>query len=359
MANQALLEVLKQGSTAWNTWREQHPLWLDLDSVDLRRADLSSANLSGADLSGADLSGAALSGANLGGAGLSDANLGGADLSGANLSGTHLIYRHHPSDTILSETDLGGADLSGADLNGANLSGADLSGADLSDTNLSGASLIKANLSGADLSGADLSGADLGGANLSGADLSEVDLSGADLAGANLSDVILHHANLSSDMQLSQFMQFIRQTWALTPKRAMDLLNLKSLKGWNYRALLQQLQPLVEQQANHAPTSHQTFVEQDNENEQTRARARLKLGELKEMRGASTAHPARLAVLQTALNAQIDDHQLQRLIQAAWGAATIHQLKVNQVEALISWAKEDDFVKEVDGVLALLDEEEP
>ncbi len=160
-------------------------------------------------------------------------------------------------------------------------------------------------------------------------------------------------------MQLSQFMQFIRQTWALTPKRAMDLLNLKSLKGWNYRALLQQLQPLVEQQANHAPTSHQTFVEQDNENEQTRARARLKLGELKEMRGASTAHPARLAVLQTALNAQIDDHQLQRLIQAAWGAATIHQLKVNQVEALISWAKADDFVKEVEGMLALLDEEEP
>jgi hypothetical protein len=77
------------------------------------------------------------------------------------------------------------------------------------------------------------------------------------------------------------------------------------------------------------------------------------------MRGASTAHPARLAVLQTVLNAQIDDHQLQRLIQAAWGATTVEQLTMNQVEALISWAKEDDFVKEVEDVLALLDEEEP
>src|SRR5712692_2405446 len=160
-----------------------------------------------------------------------------------------------------------------------------------------------------------------------------------DLSGANLGDISLRSANLIRNMKLSQFMQFIRETWALTPRQAMDLLNLKSLNGLNYRDLLRHLQPLVEQQAHNAPTSHQTLEEQDNENEQTMAIARLKLGELKEMRGASAAHPERLAVLQTVLNAQIDDHQLQRLIQAAWGATTVQQLKVNQVEALISWPK--------------------
>ncbi len=165
--------------------------------------------------------------------------------------------------------------------------------------------------------------------------------------------------SFSGNMKLGQFMQFIRETWGLTPKQALDLLHLKSLNGLKYRDLLQQLQPLVEQQATNAPTSHQSSEEEDNENEQTMAMARLKLDELKEVRGASAAHPARLAVLQNVLNAQIDDQQLQRLIQAAWGATTITQLKVNQVEALISWAKEDDFVKEVDGVLNLLDEEEP
>ena len=33
------------------------------------------------------------------------------------------------------------------------------------------------------------------------------------------------------------------------------------------------------------------------------------------------------------------------------------KLKVDQVEALISWAKEDDFVSEVEAVLILLEEE--
>jgi len=255
--------------------------------------------------------------------------------------------------------DLGGGffervDCSRATLAGASFQEAVLSFCDFSHADLGGANLYRANLGGAHLYRANLIRA-----NLIRADLSEVDLSDAELAGANCSNAILYRTNLSSDMKLSQFLQFIRQTWALTPEQAMDLLNLKSLIGLNYRALLQQLQPLVEQQAHHAPTSHQTLEEQDNESEQTRARVRLKLGELKEMRGASAAHPTRLAVLQTVLNAQIDDHQLQRLIQAAWGATTIQQLKVNQVEALISWAKEDDFVKEVDGVLDLLDEEEP
>src|SRR6266487_3797388 len=50
----------------------------------------------------------------------------------------------------------------------------------------------------------------------------------------------------SSNMKLSQFMQAIRDAWGLTPKQAMDLLNVKTLNGMNYREALRQLQPIVE-----------------------------------------------------------------------------------------------------------------
>ena len=50
----------------------------------------------------------------------------------------------------------------------------------------------------------------------------------------------------SSNMKLSQFMQAIRDAWGLTPKQAMDLLNVKTLNGMNYRDALRKLQPLVE-----------------------------------------------------------------------------------------------------------------
>jgi hypothetical protein len=330
--------------------------------------------------------------------------------------------------------------------------------------------------------------------------------------GANMPSTPGIPGDASGNMKLGQFMQFIRETWGLTPKQAMDLLNLKSLNGLNYREILRQLQPLVEQSANSAPTSNQkpavtgqnrppekpsssgapapavssspspsrtpininstvmpnqkagpsnqnagsmtsaspastrssspspprpassatpnsgptraasgpkpstddrgnsssasaspapdpqsqqparakapvvpirmvrsephkykfdeeededgddelpSIEEDSDDNEQKIAMARIKLDELKEARGASAANPARLAVLHNVLNSQIDDEQLQRLIQAAWGVTTVKKLKVDQVEALISWAKEDYFVEEVDAVLDLLDEEEP
>ena len=99
-------------------------------------------------------------------------------------------------------------------------------------------------------------------------------------------------------------------------------------------------------------------LEEDDDNVQKMAMARIKLDELKEVRGTSTANPARLAVLHNVVNSQIDDEQIQRLIQAAWGATSVKKLKVDQAEALISWAKEDYFVEEVDAVLALIDEED-
>src|SRR6266566_2444569 len=59
----------------------------------------------------------------------------------------------------------------------------------------------------------------------------------------------------NSNMKLSQFMQAIRDAWGLTPKQAMDLLNVKTLNGMNYREALRQLQPLVEGDARSVSTS--------------------------------------------------------------------------------------------------------
>ena len=322
----------------------------------------------------------------------------------------------------------------------------------------------------------------------------------------------------SGNMKLSQFMQYIRETWGLTPKQAMELLNVKTLNGMNYREALKQLQPLVANQqgnlsaasknsssppqslekpsnvsaftsarpnsgtvnndqaaglkenthgkptelrelkpapqgvpTNRTPAPATTppsppvrpvpapvpaptpirpkaptpspaastrpdvgtgakssdsngkeetakqssasgstkvpiypinggkmretprvykFDEEDDKEldldeldeknddlEQQQIMARIKLDELKEVRGTSIANPARLTVLQNVLNSQISDEQLQQLIEATWGTTNVKRLKVDQVEALISWAKEDFFVDEVEAVLALIGEE--
>jgi len=320
----------------------------------------------------------------------------------------------------------------------------------------------------------------------------------------------------SGNIKLSQFMHYIREAWGLTPKQAMELLNVKTLNGLNYREALKQLQPLVARdqgststaqgnvrevksapqgsardlkdtsqggakevihaplrtptpthpnvgaaqgnganrtpppsssapmrsnagpqsnvpsergttpqitfhspddvsrpqasplspgsakevkEAPQAPLSAPTptsstgsskipiipissgmvrdaqnayrFDEEDDSElepdemdeaeadiEQQQIMARMKLDELKEVRGSSTVSPARLTVLHNVTNSQISETQLQQLIQAAWGATSPKKLKVDQVEALISWAKEDLFVDEVEAVLALIAEED-
>src|SRR5258707_11120604 len=267
------------------------------------------------------------------------------------------------------------------------------------------------------------------------------------------------------NMKLSQFLQVIRETWELSPKEAMDLLQVKNLNSVNYREALRELQVRLGEkagntnaslQAKNRPVSSQPkpasstppvsparpggeaargtqattggekaglrevkgptqsaaatpapakpaaptppvrpapgalagpahipvipirdemvreapkvfkFDEEDEEieeeegmkNEEQTAIARIKLDELKEVRGAAAASPGRLMVLQNVLNSQISDEQLQRIIQSAWGATSVKKLKVNEVEALISWAKEDFFLDEVEAVLDLIDEEE-
>ena len=97
MANNEQMNLLKQGTQAWNAWRaEQTEAAVDLSGAALRGLDLEGADLSGADLRDADLRGANLSGANLTGAHLEGANLfkaiiDGADLDGADLRGVQFL----------------------------------------------------------------------------------------------------------------------------------------------------------------------------------------------------------------------------------------------------------------------------
>jgi len=122
-------EILMQGATAWNQWREENPeAKPDLSGLVLENAALASVRLeqfrlSGAQFRGADLTGAQLNGADLSGADLRGANFTSADLTSANLEGAQL------GGAILVETQLAGASLVRADVGQADLRSADLSNA--------------------------------------------------------------------------------------------------------------------------------------------------------------------------------------------------------------------------------------
>ncbi len=87
---------------------------------------------------------------------------------------------------------------------------------------------------------------------------------------------------------------------------------------------------------------------------QERTNAQFKLDRLRGIRGTQAASAERLKVLDTVVDAQISDDQLQQIIQGAWGS-TKKKLKNKQVEELISWAKEDFFVEEAEALLKLLE----
>jgi hypothetical protein len=88
-----------------------------------------------------------------------------------------------------------------------------------------------------------------------------------------------------------------------------------------------------------------------------RVRARTLISRLRESRGATTVNAARLQVLDNVIGEQISKEALHELVVGLWEVQVLKKLKVDQVEALISWAKEDDFVNEVEAVLILLEEE--
>ena len=90
---------------------------------------------------------------------------------------------------------------------------------------------------------------------------------------------------------------------------------------------------------------------------QERVQARSKLDNLRESRGPTQSNQARQQALMNVVDSQISVEQLQDLVAGVWNVTTVKKLKVDQVEALISWAKEDDFISEVEAVLAILEEE--
>lgn len=88
-----------------------------------------------------------------------------------------------------------------------------------------------------------------------------------------------------------------------------------------------------------------------------RLRAKELLDEMREMRGTHTASVERVKVLNRLVLQQIEQNQLKQLIQGVWGVTTPAKLKVDQAEHIINWAKQDDFISEVEAVLLLLEEE--
>lgn len=246
MADAKHLEVLLQGTAAWNAWRQANPkITPDLRGAQLRGMDLSHAELHGADLSGAqlreaqlrrtmlhkarlaeadlrwanldeadlreaylrqaDLSGAYLREADMRGVYLREADLCGANLPGANLTMADLraarLCEAHLSEAQLHIARLRHADLSKADLREANFRGAQLRqtclrGANLQEANFRWASVVMSDLYEADMTQADLRWANLSVSDLRYACLSEVDFRGANLRGANLSAANLMKARL-------------------------------------------------------------------------------------------------------------------------------------------------------------------
>ena len=100
MAEQYLLDILKQGVGKWNQWRKKNgDQQLYLFRPDLSRADLRQYDLSGVDLSGVDLSGTDLSGTNL-----TRTDLSGTDLSKVDLTNT-ILYSTNFNEAILDEAN--------------------------------------------------------------------------------------------------------------------------------------------------------------------------------------------------------------------------------------------------------------
>ena len=232
----------------------------------------------------------------------------------------------------------------------------------------------------------------------------------------------------------------------LTPKQAMELLNVKSLSGLNLRDALEELQQIIGQEATNiaVPTvpaspkpveSNQTKQEtqsgttnpassassaasspqspaaqsrpfppaanpknpdiieikhavirdnppayafdeeidleqeidlpEDEEVEfvpeltkQERELAQEILIKLKDARGSSLASDTRLKVLHNVADSQVSEEQLLQLVQGVWGVTSLKKLKNDQLEALISWAKSDNFDREAEHVQLLIQEEQ-
>lgn len=259
--------------------------------------------------------------------------------------------------------------------------------------------------------------------------------------GASLPSTTAIPGDNGDSLKLPQFIQHVKEAMGLTPKQAMELLNVKTLSGLNYRDAIEQLQQLVNRDAGTMPLPAQpsqvaneegsskpedkgqsvpNSVEESEEDEvamspspspllppfatsnskhaeikeiqhavvrevppayfdeeddfgldiveeaeeplalsvRERATAENVLSRLREARGSAVASDTRLKVLKNVVGDQLSNEQLLELIQGVWSVAGLKKLKNDQVEALISWAKEDEFVNEAEVVLAVLQEDE-
>lgn len=244
-------------------------------------------------------------------------------------------------------------------------------------------------------------------------------------------NVVVPPSDPGTSMPLPQFIQYIKDNMDLTPKQAMELLNVRSLTtGLNLREALEQLKARVGQSgpslqvqshrrrdsdasSAYEPGDEETEYEpsgplprllrpevdsaiiemrvprppagfdeeidvddldgssrptledlddlslsSDAFSEQELESARTKVSSLRESQGATVASPQRQQVLSNVVLHQITDEQLRALAEGVWSIQNTKKLKVDQVEALISWAKlEDDFIEQVEAVLAVLEED--
>ena len=198
MANQEHVKILLQGTTVWNTWREENP------SI---RPDLSQANLPSAALETINFANADLRRANLESASLQKANLENADLQRANLDYA-LLLKANLTGALLQQATLRGANFYKATLENSHLQHANLAGAACSYANLRRSDLSFSNLVGAKLEFADLRRSTLIQGTLRGAILNHADLRRARLQAAKLDRSILHRANLTkADLSKATFHQ--------------------------------------------------------------------------------------------------------------------------------------------------------
>jgi hypothetical protein len=217
----------------------------------------------------------------------------------------------------------------------------------------------------------------------------------------------------NGNLSRPEFIQAVKGL-GLNIRQAMDRLKVKSLEGVNLREALDRLQyqltqetgeapdvelktpapqpPMTNSSAHRAVPSKQASPDSANEEDpfenlpvpvfdeeiepeeeedfaeplddfspsltpSSRSRARAIVDRLREARGTTTVNPGRLQVLHNVIGDQISEEQLLMITHRLWGVSILKRLKVDQVEVLIYWAKEDDFVNEAEAVLALLEEE--
>ena len=196
MAENEHLEILRQGASAWNRWREKNP------SIrpDLRQADLASGSFQGVNLAETDLRRANLSNTNF-----QKANLDKADLQGANLEQANL-QKANLKNAILREATLREANLTKALLENSDLEHAYMAGASFSNTNLRRSNLSNCNALGAKFDFADLRRCTGSAAVLRGTNFYHADLRRANLQEAKLDRAIFHGAVLTkASLQNSSF----------------------------------------------------------------------------------------------------------------------------------------------------------